>query len=124
MLSEADWREARLRVLKELLRWRYWVKVIYEATQRVLGTADVYVFGSVVEGKHTVDSDVDIAIVVPGSSDDVKEVVKRVSEILDEAEKAGLPWWFPVEIHILSYKDFEILKQSGARFIRAADIRS
>ena len=118
LLSEEAWREIRLRKLRELLRWRYWAHVIHQAVLEVLGPVNVYVFGSVVEGRHTVDSDLDIAIVLPEAPKSAGEDMRIVCEVLDRAEEKGLPWWFPADVHIIDEEEFEMLKRGGARFLR------
>jgi predicted nucleotidyltransferase len=57
--------EIQVERLRELLRWREYLRILVEAVREVLGDVDVYVFGSAVEGKLTVDSDIDVAIVLP-----------------------------------------------------------
>ena len=118
LLSEEAWRGIRLRKLKELLRWMYWAHVIRQAALELLGPVDVYVFGSVVEGKHTVDSDLDIAIVMPEAPKSAGEEMRIVCEVLDRAEEKGLPWWFPADMHIMDEEELEVLKRGGAKFLR------
>jgi len=118
LLSEEAWRGIRLRKLRELLRWRHWARVICQAALEALGPVSVYVFGSVVEGRHTVDSDLDIAIVMPETPRSAGEEMRIVCEVLDRAEEKGLPWWFPADVYIIDEEEFEMLKRGGARFLR------
>ncbi|MGC8678771.1 MAG: nucleotidyltransferase domain-containing protein [Fervidicoccaceae archaeon] len=57
--------------LKEHKILRYNLPVLVEAVRQVLGgDVEVYVFGSAVEGRLTVDSDIDVAVVgreLPGA---------------------------------------------------------
>jgi predicted nucleotidyltransferase len=46
-----------------LLKWREYLKILVEAVKEVFGeNVEVYIFGSAVEGRLTVDSDIDVAI--------------------------------------------------------------
>ena len=54
---------SRLELVRLARQWRYWSRRIAEAAREVLGECEVYVFGSIVEGRATGGSDVDILIV-------------------------------------------------------------
>ncbi|MEM1646699.1 MAG: nucleotidyltransferase domain-containing protein [Ignisphaera sp.] len=49
--------------LKMLLEWREHLPTLAEAAKEAFGEAEVYIFGSAVEGKLTADSDVDVLAV-------------------------------------------------------------
>ena len=86
----------RRRMIEE---WRYYVGKIARACKELLRDCEVYVFGSVVEGKWTGGSDVDVLVVsdeVPRSNRGRAEVKAMIEE------KAGLPLTHPFEIHLVS----------------------
>ena len=60
--------------------------------------AEIHVFGSVLEGKHTAMSDIDILIVVDGVS---REDAYRVKATVYGAIDA------PIELHVASSEEFE-----------------
>ncbi|MFA4669793.1 nucleotidyltransferase domain-containing protein [Pyrococcus kukulkanii] len=80
---------------------------IKEACREVFGECEVYVFGSVVEGKFTAESDVDILIVVESVPESLMERAKLKVEI---EERAGLPEDHPFEFHIVDKEGFEWYK--------------
>jgi len=99
--------------LKELLKWREYIKALVESAIEVFGEeVEVYLFGSVVEGRLTVDSDIDVAVVL-------REVPKRGLErarLLDalwrSMESKGVPWWFPFEVHLVTQEELTLLKET------------
>jgi predicted nucleotidyltransferase len=68
--------------LGELLEWREYLGLLVEAVRAVSGeSAEVYVFGSTVEGRLTVDSDVDVAVVLrelPKTSREKSRLLSRL----------------------------------------------
>jgi len=51
--------------LRELLKWRVYLNALVESAIEVFGRdVEVYLFGSAVEGRLTVDSDIDVAVVL------------------------------------------------------------
>ncbi|MEM1631012.1 MAG: nucleotidyltransferase domain-containing protein, partial [Thermofilum sp.] len=48
--------------LKMLLEWRKHLPTLAEAAKEAFGEAEVYIFGSAVEGKLTADSDIDVLV--------------------------------------------------------------
>lgn len=98
--------------LKELLGWRRYLPYLVEAVKQVFGEeAEIYVIGSAVEGKLTVDSDIDVLVVVrelPRSGLERARIIDRVWRIM---EGKGVPWWYPFEIHLVTRRDLEILEE-------------
>lgn len=79
-------------------RWREYVGVLAEAVRKVLGDADVYVFGSVVTGECVASSDVDVLVV----SDRVPEsMLERGALKVEIEDAAGLPVYHPFELHFV-----------------------
>jgi len=92
-----DLLEARLRLNEMVKEWRSYAKRVAEAARTLLGTCEVYVFGSVVKGQATGASDVDILIV----SDKIPKSCKGKGELKAKIEEeAGLPLYHPFEIHL------------------------
>ncbi|AEA46806.1 nucleotidyltransferase domain-containing protein [Archaeoglobus veneficus] len=75
---------------------------IKKVAEGSLGKADVYVFGSVVEGRHTPASDIDILIVsenTPKSQWERGRIRAKIMKAIDV--------FAPFEIHIVTPKEFE-----------------
>jgi len=110
--------EFGVRRLKYLQNWREIVKRIRNVVQNVLKDVQVYVFGSVVEGRYTVLSDIDVAIVMNNVPEKASERIKIIDLIFREIEDI-CPWIeCPVEIHLLTPIEKEILEKGGAKFVR------
>ncbi len=105
----------RLEIVKLAEDWEKWVKRIADASRRVLGESEVYVFGSIVEGRATGGSDVDILIV----SSNVPEKVgarSRVKAVIEE--EAGLPLYHPFQIHLATPREAEWYRRHMKRYVR------
>ncbi len=72
-------------------------RAVKEAAERLLGEVRVYVFGSIVEGRDTPSSDIDVMIVSGSAPRRLSERSKLVSEIQSEV---GLH--APLEIHLIT----------------------
>ena len=90
---------------------------VVEAVKEVFGDdVEVYVFGSAVENRLMVDSDVDVAVVV-------KEVPRsgiERAELLDRlwmaVEVRGVLWWYPFEMYVMMKEELALLRE--AKFVR------
>jgi len=113
--------EIQTRRLRELLRWRSYLPILVEAVKRVLGEdVEVYVFGSAVEGRLTIDSDIDVAVVVeelPGSASRRVGILNRIWRIMEDN---GVPWWYPFEIHLMTREELKLLRE--VKFVKAEDL--
>jgi predicted nucleotidyltransferase len=113
--------EIQTRRLRELLRWRSYLPILVEAVKRVLGEdVEVYVFGSAVEGRLTIDSDIDVAVVVeelPGSASRRVGILNRIWSIMEDN---GVPWWYPFEIHLVTREELKLLRE--VKFVKAEDL--
>jgi predicted nucleotidyltransferase len=113
--------EIQTRRLRELLRWRSYLPILVEAVKSVLGEdVEVYVFGSAVEGRLTIDSDIDVAVVVeelPGSASRRVGILNRIWRI---TEDNGVPWWYPFEIHLMTREELKLLRE--VKFVKAEDL--
>ncbi|MBP1912577.1 nucleotidyltransferase domain-containing protein [Thermococcus stetteri] len=104
-------REKALEAMIERGRKRYlmiknykrYLPVIKRACEEVFGECELYVFGSVLTGKFTAGSDVDLLIKVrevPKSLRERAELEARIEEL------AGLPDYHPFEFHIVDEDGF------------------
>ena len=79
-----------------------YAKKIKEIATKLLGKSEVFVFGSVVEGKHTPSSDIDILIVSENVPKSLEDRAKISAKILKEIDIFA-----PFELHIVNEKEFE-----------------
>jgi len=99
---------ARVEMFIEKLRWRRYMGYFAQAARRLLGPeVRVLVFGSAARGELTADSDIDILLVVPRVPESASERAALVAQMLAEAEKRGMPWWYPVEVHWATPEELE-----------------
>ena len=80
--------------------YMHYAKLVKEAVK-----GEVIVFGSVVEGKHTMTSDIDLLVVLD-SIERRDEILMKINEVLGE--------FHPFQIHLVTRKEFEWYK----RFIK------
>ncbi|ACS33656.1 nucleotidyltransferase domain-containing protein [Thermococcus gammatolerans] len=83
--------------------YRKYLPAIKRACEKVFGECELYVFGSVLTGKFTAGSDVDLLIKVREAPQSLRERVKLEVRI---EELAGLPEYHPFEFHIVDEKGF------------------
>jgi len=103
--------------LKELLKWREYLNILVEAVKKVFDEkAEIYVFGSAVEDRLTVESDIDVAIVIEKVPEKSVERIKLLNKIWSYMEERGVPWWYPFEIHLVTRR--ELMMFRGSRFIK------
>jgi hypothetical protein len=103
--------------LKELLKWREYLNILVEAVKKVFDEkAEIYVFGSAVEDRLTVESDIDVAIVIEKVPEKSVERIKLLNKIWSYMEERGVPWWYPFEIHLVTRRELMMLR--GSRFIK------
>lgn len=96
--------KAKIEISKLVRDWRFWCESIAEAAGKVLGLCEVYVFGSVVEGRVTGGSDVDVLIVADRLPGDFRVRGNLKAEI---EEAANLPLYHPFEIHMATREEAE-----------------
>ncbi|MEM0313523.1 MAG: nucleotidyltransferase domain-containing protein [Candidatus Bathyarchaeia archaeon] len=84
--------------LKQLKNYKRVAREIKKLAQKYLGNVDVYVFGSVIEGKPAASSDIDVLIVKDEIGSDEACKFKTLIHGLIDA---------PVELHVVSTYDFE-----------------
>ena len=104
---------SRLKMLEMLRKWREHGDRIAEAASQVLGECEVFAFGSVVEGRATGGSDVDILVVSRNLPQGDRSHLKALIE-----ERAGLPPFHPFEIHLVTPQEAEWYRRHGGAFVR------
>ena len=90
--------ESGAEVLEHLKNYRKIAKKIKEIARKRCGSARVIVFGSVVEGRITALSDIDVLIICDL---DKEQRIRLRTEIIKE-----LGYDVPVELHIASEEEF------------------
>ena len=97
--------------LRHLKAWREAVKAVANAVKSLGLDADVYVIGGAAERRLTVLSDIDVLVCVDESCGvDLWELRRRIlTRAMDEH---GLPWDYPIELHILVRRECEKLLKS------------
>ena len=93
-------------ILECLSRWRELVEIVRMAIEKVRPDAEIYVVGGAAEDRLTILSDIDVAVVLDEELSFEKSSELR-ARILEEAEKMGLPLYAPIELHIVSRKQFD-----------------
>jgi len=89
--------------LYEILEnWKDIVKTLTSSAKKILGDAEVVPFGSIVEGKATATSDLDILVIV---KDLPKSALNRAQIISKIEEATGLPPIHPIQIHLATWQE-------------------
>lgn len=88
----------RKRVFAELDKW---LQVIKERVLEIDPLAEVYLFGSVAEGRHTYSSDIDVLVITD----------KPVEDVLPRLWEAGID--DPFEIHVRPRSMLETYRRRG-----------
>ena len=84
--------------------YQKYLPAIKRACEQIFGECELYVFGSVLTGKFTAGSDVDILIKVKNPPKSLRKGAEIEVEI---EELAGLPDYHPFEFHIVDEKGFQ-----------------
>lgn len=79
-----------------------YASLIKELAEDLLGTAEVYVFGSVVEEKHTPASDIDVLVVSENTPRRQSERAKVTGKIVK-----AIDVFAPFELHLVNYKELK-----------------
>ncbi|MEM4489526.1 MAG: nucleotidyltransferase domain-containing protein, partial [Desulfurococcaceae archaeon] len=86
-------------------QWRFWSETIARTARDILGYCDVYVFGSIAEGRATGGSDVDVLIITDSLPRDFRvrgELIARIEEA------AKLPLYHPFQIHLATWEEVKV----------------
>jgi len=80
-----------------------YLKIINKNIKLALKDAQIYLFGSILEGNLVAASDIDILII----ADVPKKHLKRAEIIANIEEKSGLPLSHPFEFQLLTQEEFD-----------------
>ncbi|BES81557.1 nucleotidyltransferase domain-containing protein [Pyrodictium abyssi] len=84
----------------------------------MLGDVRVYVAGGAAEGRLTVLSDIDVVVVSPAVPEEAPRKRRLAIEIRDvAAERYGLPWDYPVDLHLYSPGEFREARRRYGRLV-------
>ncbi|MEM4886117.1 MAG: nucleotidyltransferase domain-containing protein [Thermofilum sp.] len=97
--------------LEMLLEWREHLPTLAEAAKEAFGEAEVYIFGSAVEGKLTADSDIDVLVVLNHVPRSGLERAKLLDKLWRALEKRGIPPWYPFEVHLATRDELKLLEK-------------
>lgn len=90
-----------------------YAKIIKKLAIELLGEAEVLLFGSVVEGKATMASDIDVLVISKNTPKRISDRAKITSEILKRIDVFA-----PFEIHLIKEEEFERYKRFIKKFLR------
>ena len=103
---------AKITPLRILMGWRKYVKVVAEAVKAAIPEVKIYVTGSAVEDRLTVESDIDVLVVLPHRPS-FAEAVELRAKILEEEERLGFPLYVPIELHIIGEEELKRYARRG-----------
>jgi len=107
--------ETRLQLLR---RWRSVVEIVARVVGELYSEAEVYLFGGAAEGRLTVLSDIDVAVVFDEPLD-LEKRAEIASTVWEKLEEYGVPPYYPLHLVILSRAEFEKLRGSKVRVSKA-----
>ncbi len=104
---------------RRLRQWRLYVGAVAKAARDLLGPdTRVYVVGGAAENRLTVLSDIDIVVVSKNVPHDERKKLYLRLDIKDRAVTLyGLPWDYPIDIHLYNEEEFEKAKKHYRRII-------
>ncbi len=102
---------SRLALLRQ---WRRVVAALVDAVGERYPEAEVYLVGGAAEGRLTVLSDIDVAIVFPERLRG-GERAEVIAGLWEELERRGVPSYYPLHIIVLSRGELERLKGAKKR---------
>ncbi|MBE8539065.1 nucleotidyltransferase domain-containing protein [Geoglobus acetivorans] len=92
--------------------WMHYARLISRIATEILGDARVYVFGSVVDGRHTLASDIDVLIVSSNTPERLEGRAKITGKI---TRKIGV--FSPFEFRIVTPKEFKWYQRFVKRLV-------
>ena len=114
-MSSARYMAGRLRRLRE---WRLIARIVARAVKHALGEeAEVYVIGGAAEDRLTALSDIDVLVVL--HRDVSREETGRISRLIyEKAVELGMPWDYPIDIHVAGPSLLKLYKKYAKLMIR------
>lgn len=104
--------------LKYLRMWRRAAESIAEAIRDLGVEAEAYVIGGAAEDRLTVLSDVDILLCLkePANPEEIWNLRKRI--IGKAIDDHGLPWDYPIELHIHNMEEGKQLLKLCKKYVK------
>lgn len=94
------WLARRLRALRD---WRRLAEAAAEKLRGIRPGVEVYVFGSVVRGRITGASDIDLLVVLPDGVDELRSHVEMVKVLEDELGDLA----YLIDVHVVGRSKLE-----------------
>ena len=91
-------------IYKILKNWKEIAEALTNSAKKILGDVEVAPFGSIIEGKGTAMSDLDILII---TKDLPKNAFDRAQIQCKIEEAVGLPPFHPIQIHLTTSVEAE-----------------
>ena len=109
-----------IEIFRRLKRWREYVPAVAKAAKDLLGPQTrVYVVGGAAEDRLTISSDVDVLIISPKVPRDGRGKLRLALNIREVAvDRYGLPWNYPVDLHLYRPEEFERLKKLYGKMVK------
>lgn len=96
--------------------WRKAAATVARVVKQFYPEARVYVIGGAAEDRLTAVSDLDILVVLPWEPSP-RERLEAKKRILLRAFEEGLPWDYPVDLHVTGPKGFQQYKRYTRKMI-------
>ena len=96
--------------------WRKAARTVASVAKQLYPEAKVYVIGGAAEDRLTAISDLDILIVLPWDPNP-RERLEIKKRILLEAFEKGLPWDYPIDLHITGPKGLQQYQKHTKKMI-------
>lgn len=97
--------------LRMILEWRRYLPPLVDAIREVFGDVEAYIFGSAIEGRLTVDSDIDILIVIDHIPRSGLERARLIDRLWKAIEIRGVSPWYPFEFHLITRDEMKLLEK-------------
>ncbi|RLE85151.1 MAG: hypothetical protein DRJ41_01805 [Thermoprotei archaeon] len=112
------WAKHHLMYLK---RWKEAARAILRAAKDLGLRAEIYVIGGAAEGRLTVLSDVDVLLCVkdPSLENDLRKL--RVEVLAKAMDSYGLPWDYPVELHVYAEEECKDILSRLKRYVKVLE---
>lgn len=103
--------------LNHLKNWRGAVEAVAKAAKGLGLEIDMYVVGGAAEDRLTVRSDVDVLVCVNAvSGGELGELRRRI--LIEAMDRHGLPWDYPIELHIIPKGECGVALKRFRKFIK------
>jgi len=93
--------------IEYLRNWKHYVNLLAKSIKELLPNTQAYVIGGAAEDRLTILSDIDVLIVIDKPLTDSQRRKLKTDILWNAIEKYGLPWDYPVEIHIATKEELK-----------------